>query len=169
MEAKITSIKLKKLDNNHSYWVITLIDKHDKILEVLDIPRLSDSVNFRKQTFGILSAINCFDLLRLFTENPNNLRIYISEDFSKKIEYVKNLKGDIFRFDGDNYVFDKSKKIFRFVKKNSDEIEAEIESITSASGVFNLRINAGVFTTFYSTGQIYYGFGYPFLGTGQSN
>lgn len=167
MKALITNIRYKKLDKRHSYWIITINDVNGNLIEELNLSHLSNAQNFRVQTYGILAAINCFDLLRLFTNEPDTLPIYVDGSVTSRLDYLKNLKGHVLKYSDDKYIVEKG--LFKSRKKSEHEIEGNISSITSMSGTFGIQIDTEYFSTYFSTGQIYYGFGYPLTSSYQSN
>ncbi|MCH5167302.1 MAG: hypothetical protein J1F35_05355 [Erysipelotrichales bacterium] len=169
MKALITSIQFKKIDKKHCYWSITLRDVHGNLLEVFDVPKLSDSINFRTQTYGILTITNSYDLLRIFTETPTPLPVYVGSDSTNKNQYIKNHKGDIFKFDEEEYGIDKVTKLIVGNKKTRKEINAEIESIVSKERSIDVGVKTKQDSKVFSSPQLYYGFGYPLSDYKESN
>lgn len=164
MEAIVKSIKLYKVDENRSYWKLELEDLDGNLIGFFGDPKLSDSVNFRKQTFGIMAACNCFNLLELGSNNPKFLPIYFEEENYKGVVSIINREYNIFhQADNGKYVLKKYNDDINKIKNNV----AEIFCVSSASGVFNIGIHTPHYSTFYNTGQIYYGFGYPITISGE--
>lgn len=62
MLGKISSIKLIKNDDSY-YWSITIVDENGFEIGTFGDESKTDSVNFRKQTFGILKVCECMNLL----------------------------------------------------------------------------------------------------------
>lgn len=65
IDAYISSIKFIRKDTDNCYWELILVDENNNYIGSFGESYITDSINFRRQTFGILSACNCFDLLRL--------------------------------------------------------------------------------------------------------
>ena len=162
METLIRSIELKKLDNGNCYWELTLIDEQGNFIGKFGNQNINDAINFRKQTFGILSACNCFDLVRLGSSNPKYLPILIKEKKFGGVEYISSIGGKNFKL-GENcqYEITKSWNIFNKNKEMKKYTIGQIERIVSQSGVFTIWLRTENYMTFFNTGQIYYGFGYP--------
>lgn len=161
MKVLLKNIKYKKVDKTHSYWILNFVDCHGNLVETIDMPKLSSSVDFRYQTYGILAACNCYDLLRIFTNSPNLLKVYIPKDDSNKVEYIKNSHNAIFSFKEDKYVLEHNHNILKIAHKHPNELSGQIESITSESGTFAISIATENFKRTFLTGQVYYGFGTP--------
>ena len=168
MEAIIKSIKLKRILNRY-YFNIEVQDIEGNYYNI-DKPLLSDPVSFRKQVFGIMAACNQFDLLRLGSDNP----IYkeVTGYYSNGLQILEDEKGKCFLPNKKTAVYccedmnQSVKELFNIaVSRRLPDISVDkgkIESIRSASGVWNIFFNGDGVGTFMQTfGQIYYGFGYP--------
>lgn len=167
MQAVIQKLELKKIKNRH-YIKIELIDENG-VKRNIDNPLLSDEISFRKLVFGILSACNCYDLMRLATNNPNHKKIigYCQNG----LQILQNENNEWLSLDrySSQYICKKpsrkTRKVFEMLIKqkkfNIDKEEGVIESIVSESGTFQLLFTSKLGTTFFLTGQIYYGLGYP--------
>lgn len=168
MEAIIKSIKLKRILNRY-YFYIEIQDVEGNHYNI-DKPLLSDPVSFRKQVFGIMAACNQFDLLKLGSDTPiykevtgyysNGLQVL--EDESGKC-FIPDKKTTLYCCEDMNQSF---KELFNIAVArklpNVSIDKGRIESIRSASGVWNIFFNSDGLGTFMQTlGQIYYGFGYP--------
>ena len=68
MEAIIKKLKLEQINDNYRIKIELL--GSDKQNYIIDNTLINDDINFRKQLFGIMCACNCFDLIRLATNNP---------------------------------------------------------------------------------------------------
>jgi len=167
MQAVIKKLEFKKIMNRH-YIKIELIDENG-ITHFIDNPLLSDDINFRKQVFGILSACNCYDLMRLATNNPKPKRMigYYQEGLkileNENEEWLSlNRKTGLYSCQKPNK---KTHKVFEILaEQNMFNVAKEkgfIDRIVSESGIFNLQFTGKIYTTHFTTGQIYYGFGYP--------
>lgn len=167
MEVVINKVELKKFINRY-YFRIELID-YDGKTYVLNKPFLSDTINFRKQVFGIMSAIGSYDLMRFTTDNPNCKGV--TGYYFRSLEVLENEKHEWLTYDKEREEYvcrkaDNSKKalfdslIERKMFIGSVE-EGKIRSILSQSGVFQLLFFGKESSTFYTTNQLYYGFGYP--------
>lgn len=166
MEAIITKIKLKKLFKKY-YFAIELCDQSGNVY-CIDKPFLNDKIQFRKMVFGIMAACNQFDLLRLGSDSP----IYkeVKGYYSNGLEIIENSEDRwlLYNKKTNTYFCGDSnhqiKELYANASKRNFDISinnGRIESITSGSGVFQLFFNSDGVGTFYNTGQIYYGFGYP--------
>lgn len=99
MKANVKSIELKKIINRY-YLKITMESQNREY--VVSNPLISDPINFRRQVFGILSACNCYDLMRLAREIPIRKEVigYYLEGAGYKI--LENEKGQWFSFNKKN-------------------------------------------------------------------
>jgi len=162
MDAYISSIEFIRKDKDNCYWKIILVDENNNYLGTFGDSNITDEVNFRKQTFGILSACNCYDLLKLGSSNPELFPIFFKEKYYGGVDYIVNKSGKKMILEENGY-YD-LKKAWNFFNKNKEikkyEV-AEIESIKSQSGVFNILLTNEHFSIFYVTGSVYWGFGYP--------
>lgn len=169
MKAIVKSIELKKIVNR--YYLKVTIESQNKEY-VLANPLLSDPINFRKQVFGMLSACNCYDLMRLAREVPvpQEALGYYFEKGGCKIFENKDGQWMLFHEKTGTYSCQKAdedtKQLIKMAEErkisNVEVSKGTIESVTSASGVFNIlfqREEGGAY--FYRTGQIYFGFGSP--------
>lgn len=167
MKAVIQKLELKKVWDRH-YIKIELIDENG-VKRNINNPLLSDEINFRKQVFGIMSSCNCYDLMRLTTNNPNCRKMI--GYYQNGLQILENKKKEWLKFDKDNGIYI-CKKPSRKLHKMFDILieqkmfkgykeEGIIETIASQSGTFQLLFTCQTTSTWLITGQIYYGFGYP--------
>lgn len=167
MQAVIQKLELKKILNRY-YIRIELLDE-DGVIRVLDNPFLSDNINFRKQVFGILSSCDNFDLMKLATDNPIPRKT--SGYYQNGLQILENENGEWFNLNKKTglYMCQKPKqKTHDFFDNlvsqsicNVRKDEGIIEMMVSQSGTFQLLFTCNLGSAFYTTGQIYYGFGYP--------
>ena len=167
MEAVIKRIELKKFFKN--YYFVVEIQDIDGNVYVIDKPFCSDEENFRKVVFGLMASCNQFDLLRFCTENP--LYKNVVGYYNDGLKIIENEKDQWFSYDSKQGKFfcasssQELKDLYdRAEKRRIPNIyvnDGKIESITSASGVFQIFFHSKSYGTFMNTGQIYYGFGYP--------
>ena len=168
MKAMIKKIELKKFMNNY-YLKIILSDIEGHTF-IIDKPFSSNPINFRKQVFGIMTACDCYDLMRLTTDSPiykNVIGYYMNG-----LKIFENEKGEWFSYNSNKgeYICDKIeqnklKLLETMIEQNVfsiEKLEGTIANIESRSGTFSLLFNGKCTSTFYTCGQqIYYGFGYP--------
>ncbi len=169
MKAEIKKIELNKLMNREYFKIILESQKKELILSN---PLMSDPINFRKQVFGILTACNCYDLMRLATENP--IRPKAIGYYCKGAGYriLENMDGKWLLLDPKKGMYlyknaeNETKELIKAAEKEHiDTIsmdEGTIESIMSASSIFSILFkgNGGTSSSM-QTGQLYYGFGSP--------
>lgn len=169
MKAIIRKIELKKMLNKY-YLKVTMESQGKEY--VLSNPLLGDPINFRKQVFGILSACDCYDIMKLGRENPTPQPAtgYYFENGGYKI--FENKIGQWFLFNNKvgRYSCEKADEDIKKLIQKAQEYnistvtvnKGTIESITSRSGVFNILFQAesGIGSCF-TTGQVYWGFGAP--------
>jgi len=162
MDAFISSMEFIKENENDCYWKVTLVDENNNYIGTFGDSKITDPVNFRKQTFGILSACNCFDLLKLSSSNPQKLPVYYMERKFNGINSIVNKNGQSLKL-GHHGMYEIN-KAWNFFNKNKEikqyEI-GEIESIESRSGVFVVSVCSGCSVNSFMTGSVYWGFGYP--------
>lgn len=167
MEAIIKKLELRKIANNY-YIKIDLTDSNGNNYTI-DNPLLSDPISFRKQVFGIMSACGTYDLMKLSTDNPCPKKVI--GYCTRGLEILENHKKHWLTYDNekDEYICKKNnskqiKLINSLIKTNTTNLskkEGKIMSILSQNGVFNLLFSSSTSSAFFTTNQIYYGFGYP--------
>lgn len=167
MEAIIKKLKLEQINDNYRIKIELL--GSDKQNYIIDNTLINDDINFRKQLFGIMCACNCFDLIRLATNNPVIKKVV--GYYKNGLQILENKKGLWLFFDKETLEYNcikadkKQKKSINLLTKNNisdiTKEEGSIEKIISHSNVFQLQFHSSQGTTFYTTNQIYYGFGYP--------
>ncbi len=169
MEAIVKKIELKKILSKY-YLKITM--ESEKKEYILSNPLLNDPINFRKQVFGILSACNCYDLMKLGRDNPipkPAIGYYLQ---GRGYKIFENEKGEWFTFYEKTGRYscrkadEATKKLIKMAQQNKISAvsieKGTIEKIISESGTFQIlfkREQGG--GSFHLAGQIYYGFGHP--------
>ena len=161
MEAYISKIEFIRTNKDNCYWNLLLVDVNNNYIGAYCKPYISDEINFRKQTFGILSACNCYDLLKLSSDNPIPLPIYFKEKTYGGVEELINQSDKLLRFREGIYEIERTWNIFNKRKEIKKYESGEIRTISSESGCFSTWIKHAYYSTFYVTGQVYYGFGFP--------
>lgn len=157
-KAIIKSIELCQIDENESFFQVTLADEEGNDIGVFGSPYLTSDIDFRKETFGILEAIGCFDLLKLGGNEEACIPITFKCDRRDVIDEIHNSDNQTLHMGtSGEYVTEEMKEDEREV------FDGIINSIKSASDTFTMQIRNPHFTTNYVTGNIYYGFGYPLL------
>ena len=167
MQAVIQKLELKRI-LNRCYLRIELLDENG-VKRSLDNPFLSDDINFRRQVFGILSACDSFDLMKLAANNPNQRKMI--GYYQNGLQILENENGEWLSLNKETGLYickkpdKKTRKVFDMLIEqnmfNGDKEEGVIEGILSQSGTFQLLFNCKFGATYFTTGQIYYGFGYP--------
>lgn len=169
MKVIIKSIELKKIINR--YYLKIVMESQSKEY-IVSNPLLNDPINFRKQVFGILSACNCYDLMKLAREVPEPKETigYYFEGEGYKI--LENKKGQWIKFNKKigmwscEKVDENTKNLIQIAQKhNISRVTMDkgtIKSIESRSGVFSILFQSkDGLSSFLSTGQVYWGFGAP--------
>lgn len=170
MEATIKSIERKKILNRQYFKIVIESSGREY---VVSNPLLSDPINFRKQVFGILTACNCYDIMRLGGREipiPQKAIGYYIEGRGYKI--FENDKGQWFSFHentgkyscekADEHTKQLIKKAEEYNISNVTKAKGTIESIKSTSGVFQMLFQSEEgLSSFLTTGQVYWGFGNP--------
>lgn len=125
MEAYISKMEFIRTDKDNCYWNLTLVDDNNNYIGTYCKPHISDEINFRKQTFGILSACNCYDLLKLSSENPIPLQIFFKEKPDGGVEELINQSGRLLRYREGNYEIERAWNIFNKRKeiKNMNQVK----------------------------------------------
>lgn len=160
MEAYISSIKYIKVNKFYGYFKVTLLDKEGNLIGYFGNEELSSPEAFRIETFGILTACNCFDLLRLGGEEIKPLEVWMKYDFRReKVLYIKNNNG--ITLDTDDLFYQTNKEIFHKFRKNKNEKKVKIKKIVSESGTYIMYLYGEHCRTCFVPGNLYYGFGYP--------
>lgn len=174
MEAIITKIELKRFLKKY-YFSLELRDSNGNAY-IVDRPFCNDEIQFRRMVFGIMAACNQFDLLKLGSDSPKYKEVI--GYYNNGLELLENERDEWFSYNKKTgtYFCGESVQSLKDLYKVASERNAfevfvksgRIESITSASGVFQVFFNADGVGTFMNTGQIYYGFGEP-IGIGDPN
>lgn len=169
MKAIVKSMELKKIVNRY-YLKVTMESQNKEY--VLANPLLSDPINFRKQVFGMLSACNCYDLMRLAREVPVPQEAIGYYFEGKGYKIFENKEGQWMSFNAKTGTYscqkadEDTKQLIKMAEErkisNVEVSKGTIERIRSESGVFTMlfeREEGG--SSFFTTGQIYFGFGSP--------
>ncbi len=169
MRATIKSIERKKILNRQYFKIVMQSQGKDY---VVSNPLISDPINSRKQVFGLLTACNCYDIMKLGREIPVPQKVtgYYIEDRGYKI--LENEKGQWFLFNksAGRYACQKADEHTKELIRKAEEYNISkvtktrgtIESIKSTSGAFQMLIlNQKGPSSFFTTGQVYWGFGEP--------
>lgn len=124
MEAMLIETELKKTMRGH-YFVIELLDKHN-VRYIIDKPTLSDNINFRRETYGIINASDENDLLRLSTSNP--IRYKVNYYYENGVKYIENR--------GKSFYYDSKSRLYKVdeIKHSTDKEECLIDSILFKDG-----------------------------------
>lgn len=158
VEAFISSIEFVRINKDKCYFKVKLVDDNGNLIGYFGDSKINDNINFRKQLFGILAACDCFDLLKLSSDKPEFLSIYLEYDSFDRITSVINMDGNgLSCLDDGRYGVSKHD----LEKLGGIENRGKILSISSRSGVFMIMVETRVFVTHYVTGSVYSGFGYP--------
>ena len=175
MQAIVKSIEVKKVLNR--YYLKIVMESQNKQF-VLDNPLINDPINFRRELFGILTACNCYDLMRLAREVPvpKEATGYYTERAGYEI--LENKSGNWLAFNRktERYTCEKAdENLKKFIQMAQDYHvsavdvnEGTIESIQSRSSVFSIMFQGKIGVSFFTTKQIYWGFGHP-INIGNSN
>lgn len=155
--AYVESIDLCHIDDNESYFQLSLVDEEGSSLGIFGSPYLTSSEDFRKETFGILSAINHMDILSL---GGNKQEIPIKFKCNSR-----NIVNELINEDGLSFhISDDGEYITKKMQGDEREVfNGNITKITSSSDTITIQIKSEYFTTHYVSGNLYYGFGYPLL------
>lgn len=169
MKAILKKIELKKM-MNRDYLKITM--ESQKKEYIVSNPLMSNPINFRKQVFGILSACDCYDLMKLARKVsvPQKAIGYYFEGGGYKILENRDEEWLLFNEKTETYSCQKAdkhtKKLIKMTQEhnisNVTMDEGSIESVVSRSGVFNIWFqskNTG--SSCMTTRQVYWGFGKP--------
>lgn len=161
MEAYISKMEFIRTNKDNCYWRLTFVDGNNNYIGTYSNPNISDEINFRKQTFGILSACNCYDLLNLSSNDSIPLSIFFKKKPYGGVEALINQSGQLLSLGEGIYETEKVWNIFNKKRAIKSYESGEIRSISSGSGCFSIWIKHAYYSTFYVTGQVYYGFGFP--------
>lgn len=157
MEGYVKSIKYYKIDKFKGYFLVSLVDDKNNFIGTFGNKEYCSICEFRKETFGIMASVDCFDLIRLGSSNPNKLCVSLEVDSSNRIVRIINQNFLAFGKD-DNCLYNIKRSFFN---RNMDREVWSIESIKSQSDTFSIFLMNDGLGTFYVTGNVYYGFGYP--------
>lgn len=149
MLGRISSIKLINNDEN-SYWLVTVVDENGYEIGTFGDCNKGDSINFRKETFGIMKICNCMNLLNLSGEN---IEIPILVDAGMtRVNAICNKDGEYVSIDrdanmaiGDNYDTSKCE-------------EGKLVSLESSSGIISTKIERDFSVQYFQAPMAYRGF-----------
>lgn len=131
MIGRVKSIKLCYTQTG-AYWAITIVDENGIEVGTFGTPEKSDSINFRFQTFGMMSVLNNMNLFNL-GEQKLQFPVLIRRP-SLHIESVANYDGDFLTIDKNaNMSFGKTNDLLQYE-------DAIIVGVKSQSGVISLQI-----------------------------
>jgi hypothetical protein len=149
MLGKISSIKLINEDDK-SYWSITIIDENGFEIGTFGDCEKSDSINFRKQTFGILKVCECIDLLSI---GGNKIEIPIFVDSSiTRVNAVSNENGEYLAIDRD------ANMELGFEYDISKCEKQKITTLESSSGVISAKLMGNWSMQYFQAPMAYRGF-----------
>ncbi len=149
MLGKISSIKLINKDDE-SYWTITIIDEKGYEIGIFGDHEKSDSINFRKQTFGILKVCECMDLLSI---SGNKIEIPILVDSSiTRVNAVSNENGEYLAIDRDANM---ELGLGYDIKKCEKQ---KITALESSSGIISAKLMGNWSMQYFQAPMAYRGF-----------
>nr|MDE6142343.1 hypothetical protein [Bacilli bacterium] len=157
-EVQISSIKLCKIDEENSYFEVELIDEFGKKVGVFGSPYITDSVNFRREVFGILLASGINDFLKLGGVEEPTIPITFKCNSRNVVASIHNSKGETFHLNGEGIY-----KTEPTIQDNQEISFGNVTGIISEINALNMTIENEHFHTHYPTGNLYYGFGYPLI------
>lgn len=161
MEYYIKNVRFKNVNKYEAYYLVTLVDEKGNVVGTFGNKKFSTACEFRKATFGIMAAVDCFDLTRLGSDDPNKLNVCYEQDKFGKVLKIFNDKG-ISLSKNNDFMYVTKRNIFA-----RKECYETIENIISSSGTFSMLLTEKPFYVFYVTGNVYYGFGYPLFTTSE--
>lgn len=157
-EAEISSIKLRNIDEDNSYFEIALKNKEGESIGTFGSPYITDSTNFRREVFGILLACGTNDFLKLGGVDEHSIPITFKSNSRNVVNEIHNANNQMFHLN--------SQGVYATEQTTQDDrelFEGNITGIVSKSNSLNITIESENFHTVYPTGNLYYGFGYPFI------
>lgn len=157
-KAIIKSIKLCQIDGDEIFFQLSLVDENGNNMGVFGSPYLTSNVDFRKEVYGILEAVEEMDLLKIGGNEEACIPIKFKCDRRDIVNEIHNDNNQTFHMNNlGEYVTEETKEDEREI------FDGVINSIKSDSDTFMMNIRNPQFATSYVTSNIYYGFGYPFL------
>lgn len=167
MEAIIKKVELK-IESYKAFLIITLSDYKGNDFEVKTTP-IKDVISFRKIIFGIMSACGIYDLTKLATDNPISKKVV--GYFNNGLKILENDQDEWLTYDQKTgkYICKKISKEEKSLINSAIESklfgitkdEGSIINIVSQSGIFSMLFKSNRYSSFFTTNQIYFGFGYP--------
>jgi len=101
MYGKISSMELINTESG-CFWQLTIVDENGFEIGTFGTPDKSDSISFRKQTFGIMHACGCWDLLSI-SGKKISFPILVEED-PIRLNTICNADGEFISIDLDGTV-----------------------------------------------------------------
>ena len=149
MLGRISSVKLINKDNN-SYWEITIVDENGFEIGTFGSEDKSDSINFRKQTFGLLKICETTNLLSL---GDNEIEIPVFTDASiTRVNAICNEDGEYLSIDRDaNMELGLGYDISKCEKR-------KITSLESMSGIVSAKLLGDWSIQYFQAPMAYRGF-----------
>ena len=131
MLGRISSIKLIN-DNEKAFWEITVVDENGFEIGTFGDVEKSDSINFRKQTFGLLKICNCMNILGI-GGNEIEIPIFVDSGLTR-VNAICNEDGEYLAIDRDaNMELGVGYDISKCEKQ-------KIATLESASGVISAKL-----------------------------
>ena len=149
MLGRISSIKLINNDSN-SYWEITIVDENGFEIGTFGSEDKSDSINFRKQTFGLLKICETTNLLSL---GGNEIEIPVLTDASMtRVNAVCNEDGEYLSIDRD------ANMELGFGYDTSKCEKRQITGLESKSGIISAQLLGDWSIQYFQAPMAYRGF-----------
>lgn len=169
MVGYISSIKYIKINKNEGYFSVTLEDAIGNKLGTFGNKNFSSPVEFRKETFGIMAAINCFDLTKIGFNIPDKLEVGLEFDKFDRVQKIINKKGVTF-FKNEKYLYESKINLKDLLFGKEIQEKWTIENIKSQSNTFSVFLmNEHGGGIGYVTNSVYYGFGFPLITCSEPN
>ncbi|MCX4365135.1 MAG: hypothetical protein OSJ70_05120 [Bacilli bacterium] len=157
-EVQISSIRLRKIDEENSYFEVEFRDSEGKQAGIFGSPYITDAINFRKEVFGILLACGKTNFLKIGGVDNPAIPITFKVNSRDVVNEICNANNQIFHLnDAGEYKTEPSTIDEREI------FEGKVTGITSASNTLNISIENENFHTGFVAGNLYYGFGYPLI------
>lgn len=156
--AQIESIKLRRVDEENSYFEVELVDEEGKSLGVFGSPYITDAINFRREVFGLLKACGTNDFLKLGQKENISIPITFRCNRRNAVSEICNENNQTFHLNQiGEYVTEPT------IENNFISYEGAIDRVESAIDTLNMRITDGNSCICYVSGNVHYGFGYPLI------
>lgn len=149
MLGRISSIKLITKGEN-SFWSITVIDENGFEIGTFGDEEKSDSINFRKQTFGVLKVCECMNLLGI---SGNKIEIPVLVDAGMtRVNAVCNEDSEYLAIDKD------ANMEFGLGYDTSKCEKQKITALESSSGVISAKLLGNWSVQYFQAPMAYRGF-----------